>query len=110
MITLPGLARWLRDLSGLLDLTGYKHFLTKQKQKNVYLFSYSPPRAGEEILVSLAPLSHISSQIIDIYYIISVAGTTVFPGYERIHKDEKLWEVFSEVMKKSFKYNSDCYD
>ena len=47
--------------------------------------------------MSLAPLSHVSSQVIDIYYIISVAGTTVFPGYEGIHKDEKLWEVFLEV-------------
>ena len=48
-------------------------------------------------MVSLAPLSHVSSQVIDIYYIISVAGTTIFPGYEGIHKDEKLWEVFLEV-------------
>jgi len=57
----------------------------------------SPPAAGQETLVSLAPLSHVSSQVIDIYYIISVAGTTIFPGYEGIHKDEKLWEVFLEV-------------
>ena len=52
---------------------------------------------GEEIIVSLSHLSHISAQVIDIYYIISVAGTIVFPGFESIHKDDKFWEVFQEV-------------
>ena len=93
MIILHGLLRWLKDLSGLLASTGHTHCLPYIIRLNIC----SPPAAGEEILVSLAPLSHISSQVIDIYYIISVAGTTIFPGYERIHKDEKLWEVFLEV-------------
>ena len=58
---------------------------------------FSTPSPGEEVILSFAPLCHISTQVIDIYYMISVAGTTVFPGYEGIHKDEKLWEVFLEV-------------
>ena len=58
-----------------------------------------PPAPGEEIVLSLSPLSHISNLIIDIYYILSVAGTSVFPGYDvlRVNKDKELWELFSEV-------------
>ena len=61
-------------------------------------FFSSPPAAGKEVVVSLSPLSHVSAQVIDIYYIISVVGTTVFPGYEKLHKDDKFWEVFLEVI------------
>ena len=52
------------------------------------------------MLLSLNPLSHISNLIIDIYYILSVAGTAVFPGYDvlRVNKDKELWELFSEVI------------
>ena len=50
------------------------------------------------MVVSLSPLSHVSAQVIDIYYIISVRGTTVFPRYEQLHKDDKIWEVFLEVI------------
>ena len=58
-----------------------------------------PPAPGEEIVLSLSPLAHISNLIIDIYYILSVAGTSVFPGYDvlRVNKDKELWELFSEV-------------
>ena len=58
-----------------------------------------PPAPGEEIVLSLSPLSHISNLIIDIYYILSVAGTSVFPGYDvlRVNKDKELWELFAEV-------------
>ena len=51
------------------------------------------------MLLSLNPLSHISNLIIDIYYILSVAGTSVFPGYDvlRVNKDKELWELFAEV-------------
>ena len=38
------------------------------------------PSPGEEVMISFLPLSHISTQLIDIYYMISVAGTTVFPN------------------------------
>lgn len=57
----------------------------------------SPPSPGEEVVVSLSPLSHVSAQVIDIYYIISVAGTTVFPGYDVVHTDDKFWQVLLEV-------------
>ena len=58
-----------------------------------------PPAPGEEIVLSLSPLAHISNLIIDIYYILSVAGTSVFPGYDvlRVNKDKELWELFAEV-------------
>ena len=67
------------------------------RRENNFDFS-SLPAAGEEVVVSLSPLSHVSAQVIDIYYIISVAGTTVFPSYEQLHKDDKFWEVFLEVI------------
>lgn len=37
--------------------------------------------------------------MIDVYYILSVAGTMVFPGYDvlRVNKDKELWELFTEV-------------
>ena len=84
---------------GLIRAPGFNRSYTLLTILHIIITSdiCSPPAAGQEILVSLAPLSHVSSQVIDIYYIISVAGTTIFPGYEGIHKDEKLWEVFLEV-------------
>ena len=58
-----------------------------------------PPAPGEQIVLSLCPLGHISNLIIDVYYILSVAGTSVFPGYDvlRVNKDKELWELFAEV-------------
>ena len=58
-----------------------------------------PPAPGEQIVLSLSPLGHISNLIIDIYYILSVAGTSVFPGYDvlRVNKDKELWELLAEV-------------
>ena len=50
-------------------------------------------------MVSLFPLAHLSNLMLDVYYILSVAGTTVFPGYDvlRANKDKELWELFTEV-------------
>ena len=51
------------------------------------------------MVVSLFPLAHLSNLMLDVYYILSVAGTTVFPGYDvlRANKDKELWELFTEV-------------
>ena len=51
------------------------------------------------MVLSLFPLSHVSNLMLDVYYILSVAGTTVFPGYDvlSVNKDKELWELFTEV-------------
>lgn len=51
------------------------------------------------MILSLFPLSHVSNLMLDVYYILSVAGTSVFPGYDvlRVNKDKELWELFTEV-------------
>ena len=95
MIILLGLLRWPRGSSGHLGSTGHKRCRITFVLQLVFLSS--PPAPGEEVVVSLFPLSHVSTQVIDIYYIISVAGTTVFPGYDVAHKDDKFWEVLLEV-------------
>ena len=60
---------------------------------------YRPPAPGEEVVLSLFSLSHVSNLMLDVYYILSVAGTSVFPGYDvlRVNKDKELWELFTEV-------------
>ena len=60
---------------------------------------FRPPAPGEEVVLSLFPLSHVSNLMLDVYYILSVAGTSVFPGYDvfRVNKDKELWELFTEV-------------
>ena len=60
---------------------------------------FRPPAPGEEVVLSLFPLSHISNLMLDVYYILSVAGTSVFPGYDvlKVNKDKELWELFTEV-------------
>ena len=60
---------------------------------------FRPPAPGEEVILSLFPLSHVSNLMLDVYYILSVAGTSVFPGYDvfRVNKDKELWELFTEV-------------
>ena len=65
----------------------------------------SPPGPGEEIVLSLVPLCHISAQILDIYYIISVAGTTVFPGRDILNRQDLLWKAISEVISVSLKFS-----
>lgn len=58
-----------------------------------------PPAPGEEVVLSLFPLSHVSNLMLDVYYILSVAGTCVFPGYDviKLNKDKELWELFNEI-------------
>ena len=60
---------------------------------------FRPPAPGEEVVLSLFPLSHVSNLMLDVYYILSVAGTSVFPGYDvlKVNKDKELWELFTEV-------------
>ena len=58
---------------------------------------FSPPSPGEEVILSFSPLCHVSTQVIDIYYMISVAGTTVFPGSDIFNQQELFWKVMAEV-------------
>lgn len=48
-------------------------------------------------MLSFLPLSHISTQLVDIYYMISVAGTTVFPGADILHHQEAFFAALEEV-------------
>jgi len=57
----------------------------------------SSPSPGEEVILSFSPLCHISTQVIDIYYMISVAGTTVFPGSNIFNQQEGFWKIMAEV-------------
>ena len=59
---------------------------------------FSPPSPGEEVILSFSPLCHVSTQVIDIYYMISVAGTTVFPGSDIFNQQELFWKVMAEVL------------
>ena len=58
---------------------------------------FSSPSPGEEVILSFSPLCHISTQVIDIYYMISVAGTTVFPGSNIFSQQEQFWKIMAEV-------------
>jgi len=57
----------------------------------------SPPCPGEEVILSFSPLCHVSTQVIDVYYMISVAGTIVFPGSDIFNQQELFWKVMEEV-------------
>ena len=56
------------------------------------------PSPGEEVMLSFLPLAHISTQLMDIYYMISVAGTTVFPGTDILHNQEHFFAALEEVI------------
>lgn len=55
------------------------------------------PAPGEEVILSFLPLSHISTQLIDIYYIISVAGTAVFTNTDILHNQQLFFEALEET-------------
>ena len=55
------------------------------------------PAPGEETLMSYLPLSHISSLLIDVYYVITVAGTLVFPNRELLWDQNKFFDSLLEV-------------
>lgn len=55
------------------------------------------PAPGEEVILSFLPLSHISTQLIDIYYIISVAGTSVFTNRDILHNQQHFFEALEEI-------------
>ena len=48
-------------------------------------------------MISFLPLSHISTQLIDIYYMISVAGTTVFPNTNILNNRDDFFGALKEV-------------
>ena len=100
MLSHDNLTWTAKMVQGFIRAPGFNRSLavSSQHNHNQHGYIFSPPAPGEEVVVSLSPLSHVSSQVIDIYYIISVVGTTVFPGYEGLHKEDKFWEVFLEVI------------
>ena len=100
MLSHDNLTWTAKMVQGFIRAPGFNRSLAESSQHNhnQHGYIFSPPAPGEEVVVSLSPLSHVSSQVIDIYYIISVVGTTVFPGYEGLHKEDNFWEVFLEVI------------
>ena len=55
------------------------------------------PSPGDEVMISFLPLAHISTQLIDIYYIISVAGTSVFLPSDILHNQADFFAALEEV-------------
>ena len=53
-------------------------------------------------MISFSPLAHISAQLIDIYYIISVGGTAVFPATPILHNQERFFAALKEVLIPNF--------
>ena len=60
------------------------------------------PSPGHEVMISFLPLAHISTQLIDIYYLISVAGTLVFPATLIAHNQESFFAALKEVLMPNF--------
>jgi len=84
--------------SGLM----YSHDNLTWSAKMVLGFIRAPgfnknPGPGEEILMSYLPLSHISTQMVDVYYLMGVAGTLVFPGTNVLHDTENFFTSIKEV-------------
>jgi len=55
------------------------------------------PSPGDEVMISFLPLAHISTQLIDIYYLISIAGTSVFLPTDILHNQEDFFAALEEV-------------
>ena len=55
------------------------------------------PSPGEEVMISFLPLSHISTQLIDIYYMIGVAGASVFPNTDILNNRDNFFAALKEV-------------
>jgi len=55
------------------------------------------PVPGEEIILSYSPLCEISAQIIDIYYSLSIAATTVFPVVDISNNYQDFCKTIQEV-------------
>lgn len=55
------------------------------------------PVPGEEVIMSYSPFSEISAQIIDIYYSISIAATTVFPQVDIVNNYHNFCKTIQEV-------------
>ncbi|XP_023330627.1 very long-chain-fatty-acid--CoA ligase bubblegum [Eurytemora carolleeae] len=55
------------------------------------------PAPGEEVLISYLPLSHISTQILDIYYCMTVAGTLVFPSSNILHDGDMFFQEIKTI-------------
>ena len=64
------------------------------------------PSPGHEVMISFLPLAHISTQLIDIYYLISVAGTLVFPAKPIAHNQESFFAALKEVLMPNFPNDS----
>ena len=64
------------------------------------------PSPGHEVMISFLPLAHISTQLIDIYYLISVAGTLVFPATLIAHSQESFFAALKEVLMPNFPNDS----
>ena len=56
-----------------------------------------PASPGEEIVINLCPLNDISSQIVEVFYPLSVAGTIVIPSYDTVFNQAKVFQVIQEV-------------
>ena len=48
-------------------------------------------------MINLCPLSDISSQIVEVFYPLSVAGTIVIPTCDTVFNHSKVFQVIREV-------------
>ena len=58
---------------------------------------FRPVAPGEEIILHLGPLDDILTQVMEIFYPISVAGTIVIPSCDTVYNMGKMCRMVKEV-------------
>ena len=60
-------------------------------------FPARPASPGEEVVLNMAPLNDISSQIVEVFYPLSVAGTILIPTSESVFNSSKVFTLIREL-------------
>ena len=59
--------------------------------------SLRPAAPGEETVLNMNPLNNISSQIVEVFYPLSVAGTIIIPACHSVFNSSQVFSLVKEL-------------
>ena len=63
----------------------------------IFCVYYRPANPGEEIVLHCGPMTDIATQIVEIFYPLSVAANIIIPGCDAVYNYNKIFNIMKEI-------------
>ena len=61
----------------------------------IFCVYYRPANPGEEIVLHCGPMTDIATQIVEIFYPLSVAANIIIPGCDAVYNYNKIFNILT---------------